>query len=355
VEAVGFRRVTRARTYLKDCLFEGPVGPPGTYFLVPRRSNLDFILINHAIKQAGVEFCPQTNVEELIREGERVIGAVLRTSAGERREVRANVVVGADGKYSRVAKWVKAPTYDDLPAMRPVFYGYYRNVVPLTEPALELFFIGDRIGFLFPMQPGMDCLILEVQPEDFDSFRVNTKTRFEETFRALPLMEMRLKDAVLEGRIKGTRGIANYFRKPYGPGWVLAGDAGHLKDSSTGFGIRDALLQSFLLADVLNGIIEGADWDATLSEFERKRNHKLMPSYQATIASTRLHDLPTEELAGLRAILANPHLCRAFMQWLTGALPQILPTHLEAEIQSMIKLFSSTVTPSIPRVPQEDG
>src|SRR5215213_386141 len=89
VEAVGFRRVTRARTYLKDCLFEGPVGPPGTYFLVPRRSNLDFILINHAIKQAGVEFCPQTNVEELIREGERVIGAVLRTSAGERREVRA--------------------------------------------------------------------------------------------------------------------------------------------------------------------------------------------------------------------------------------------------------------------------
>lgn len=355
VEAVGFRRISRSRTYIDDCFFEGPVGPAGTYFLVPRRSDLDNILINHARKQPSVEFWPQTNVEGLITEGKRVVGAVVRTAAGERREIRAGVVVGADGRYSRVAQWVNAHSYHEVPAMRPVYYGYYRNVVPLPEPALELFFVGDRIGFLFPMQPGMDCLILEVQPEDFASFRTNKKTLFEETFRALPLMEMRLKDAVIEGDIKGTRGNANYFRKPYGPGWILTGDAGHLKDSSTGFGIRDALLQSFLLADVLDAITGGADWEASLEEFERKRNQKLMPSFLSTIVSTQLHDLPTEELSGLRAILANPHVCRAFMQWLAKALPQISPTHLEAEIQRMTKLFSPTSSPASAPAGKEDS
>src|SRR6266849_7177394 len=41
VEAVGFRRITRSRTYIDDCLFEGPIGPPGVYYLVPRRNHLD--------------------------------------------------------------------------------------------------------------------------------------------------------------------------------------------------------------------------------------------------------------------------------------------------------------------------
>jgi flavin-dependent dehydrogenase len=344
VEAVGFRRITRSRTYIEDCFFEGPIGPPGVYYLVPRRANLDAILIKHATRQASVEFLPQTPVEGLIQEGDRVVGAVVRTPDGERREIRASVVVGADGKDSQVAKWMKAPTYDEVPALRPVYYGYYRGVIPLPEPALELFFVRDRIGFLFPMQPDTDCLILELQPEDFGAFRANPKTMFEETFRALPFMAPRIKDAVLEGQIRGTRGVPNWFRKPFGPGWVLTGDAGHVKDSSTGFGIRDALIQSFLLADVLDAILNGADWEASLSEFESKRNHIMLPSFQATVRYTQLHDLPSEKLAWFRGILANPHLCRSFMQSVAGSLPDESPAPLQKEIRSMGKLFGGEQT-----------
>ena len=34
--------------------------------------------------------------------------------------------------------------------------------------------------------------------------------------------------------------VPNYFRKPYGPGWALVGDAGYIKDPITAQGIGDA-------------------------------------------------------------------------------------------------------------------
>ena len=341
VEAVGFRRITRSRTYIDDFIFEGPIGPAGVYYLVPRRNHLDAILINHATKQPTVEFWSETIAEGLIRDQDRVVGAIVRTADDRRHEIRARVVVGADGKDSVVAKWVNAPVYDEVPPLRPVYYGYYRGVTALPQTALVLFFVGNRIGFLFPMQPEVDCLILELQPEDFAAFRANPKAMFEETFHALPYMAGRLKSATLDGPIRGTQGVPNCFRKSYGAGWVLTGDAGHVKDSSTGFGIRDALVQSFLLSDLLDAVFKGAEWDTKLSEFEKTRDRIMQPSYQATLAYTQLKDLPTEKYGWFRGILANPHLCRAFMQSIAGALPGAAPEELRKEIRSMGKLFGA--------------
>ena len=70
-----------------------------------------------------------------------------------------------------------------------------------------------------------------------------------------------MENASLEGKLLGVRGIENYLRKPYGPGWALTGDAGYLKDPSTGQGIGDALMQSIMLADALDTALQGADWE----------------------------------------------------------------------------------------------
>src|SRR5712692_10171545 len=50
VEAMGFRRITRLRTTIEDCAFEGPcMAPAPAYALAPRRDALDAILIRHAL------------------------------------------------------------------------------------------------------------------------------------------------------------------------------------------------------------------------------------------------------------------------------------------------------------------
>lgn len=340
VEAAGFRKIRRARTWIEDCLLEGPVGPQDAYALAPRRFVLDTILIRHAQHSGGVEFWDRATAEGLLTEEDGTIcGAVIHTADGTRREIRARVVVGADGKYSRVARWVNAETYAEMPAMRPVYYGYFHGVAPLAEPAFELLFVQNQIGFLFPMRPDEDCLALEVQPEDFEAFRADPQATFLERYRSLPGMAARMADVVLEGKLQGTRGVANYFRKPYGPGWVLSGDAGYLKDPSTGYGIGDALTQNVHLAAALDATFHGGDWEASLSAFQRKRDEAMLPLYQATIAATQLRDAPAELLMWLRAALISPHFARTLMYWLPTVLADGLPPDLQSTMLRLAGLM----------------
>jgi 2-polyprenyl-6-methoxyphenol hydroxylase-like FAD-dependent oxidoreductase len=341
VEAAGFRRVTRTRTYVGDCMFEGPAGPSGAYSLAPRRDVLDSILLE-AAQRAGVDFREQTRAEGLIEEDGRVVGAHLRTAQEEPLEVRARVVVGADGRYSKVAEWVKAATYHEVAPIRPGYYGYYHGVTPLPEPALEIFFAQETCAFIFPMRPDEDCLAMEIQPDEFETFRADPQTAFEERFRALPGMAARLRGATLEGKMQGTRGIANLFRKPYGPGWALTGDAAYVKDPITGLGIGDALAQSFLLADALDGALHGNDWETSLSVYQRQRDEEMLPMFQATVSSAQMRDASPEALVWLRALLINPHFCRSVMQWLAAALPGALPPDLQGPLQQMAQVFSAS-------------
>ena len=49
----------------------------------------------------------------------------------------------------------------------------------------------------------------------------------------------------------------NFFRKPYGPGWALVGDAGYNKDPITAQGITDAFRDAELCATALDEAFSG--------------------------------------------------------------------------------------------------
>ena len=51
--------------------------------------------------------------------------------------------------------------------------------------------------------------------------------------------------------------VPNFFRKPYGPGWALVGDAGYNKDPITAQGISDAFRDAELCADALDEAFTG--------------------------------------------------------------------------------------------------
>lgn len=337
----GFRKITRSRTWVDDCMLEGPSGPKGTFALAPGRDTLDATVIQHAVERGGVEFLDRTTMESLITEGDRVVGVVARTSDGEKLEVHAQVVVGADGKYSKVAQLVKAECYEEFSGLRPVYYGHFTGVQSLNEPAVELLFTDNTIGFLFPMRPNEDCLALEIQPEEFAAFRMNPQVAFEERYRALPGMAARMTHAQLTGKLQGVRSVDNYLRKPYGPGWALAGDAGYLKDPSTGLGIGDALYYAFGLADALDSALNGADWEASMSAYQRARDESALPIYRWTLGATKLRDTPTSSIAWIQALMANPHHARQMLYWLPSAIASHLPPQLREMNDSMARYFDA--------------
>jgi flavin-dependent dehydrogenase len=345
VLAAGFQRITRHRTWIDDCSFEGPAGPPGTFSLCPRRIVLDSILLDHAVK-AGAQFEQRTRVDGLLHEDGRVAGAVLQTTGGERREVRAGVVIGADGKSSKVAEWVGAEKYEDVPALRPAYYAYFHGIEPRPEVTLEIWFGGDQIGFLFPMREGEDCIAIEIQPEDFDEFRSGHAAFFEARVRELPQMARRMQNAHLEGKVIGVKGIDNYFRKPYGPGWALTGDAGYLKDPSTGLGIGDALEQGFMLADALGAWFEGSDWEASMSAFQQKRDQTMKPMYDTTLDFTRMRDIGPAEQNLLKAVFLSPSMTRAVAYAMLEQLPSLVSPATHGRLAFISKLFAPAPEPA---------
>ena len=345
VLAAGFRRIARHRSWIGDCCFEGPAGPPGTFSLAPRRIVLDSTLLEHAVR-AGAQFEQRTRVEGLLHEEGRVVGAVVQTTGGERREVRARVVIGADGKSSKVAEWVGAEKYDAVSALRPAYYAYFHGIEPRAEATLELWFGGDQIGFLFPMRDGEDCIALEIQPEEFDEFRAGHAAFFEDRVRKLPEMSRRMQNARLDGKVIGVKGVDNYFRKPYGPGWSLTGDAGYLKDPSTGLGIGDALAQAFMLAEALGAWFDGADWEASMSAFQLKRDQVMKPLYDATLDFTRMRDIGPTEQNLLKAVLLSPSTARAVAYAMVAQLPSLLSPRAYGQTAYISKMFAPAPEPA---------
>jgi len=183
-------------------------------------------------------------------------------------------------------------------------------VTPLPEPACEVFYREGRIGWVMPMEPGMHCLALEIPAEQFPRFRAEAAESFAAEFGALHGMAGRLAGATRVGPVHGTRGVENYLRVPHGPGWALTGDAACCKDPSTGLGIEDAFRQAFLLEEALGAALDGADWEAAMTEYHRRRDEALTPGYRATLAYTRAPETPAESVAWLRGVLANAGLAR---------------------------------------------
>ena len=56
-----------------------------------------------------------------------------------------------------------------------------------------------------------------------------------------PALAARIGGATNVGKPRMTDDLSAYYRRSTGPGWALAGDAGHFKDPVTGNGMRDAL------------------------------------------------------------------------------------------------------------------
>src|SRR5690242_7447991 len=85
-----------------------------------RRSVLDELLVG-AAREAGATVLMGAKVTALVREAGRVSGVRVSGAGGER-ELRARVVVGADGRRSTVARLAGARRYNVTPNQRALYW-----------------------------------------------------------------------------------------------------------------------------------------------------------------------------------------------------------------------------------------
>ena len=111
--------------------------PDGTAVAyAPRRYRFDPMLADAAVA-AGASLREGVSFVEPLVEGGRVVGIRTRTAAGRTEDIRARLVVGADGKRSRLAKAVGAQAYDRKPAASCCFYAYWSGFDAVGHAALR--------------------------------------------------------------------------------------------------------------------------------------------------------------------------------------------------------------------------
>ncbi|SDX83100.1 FAD-dependent oxidoreductase [Salimicrobium album] len=316
VAGLGLREIRRMRTYIGKSFTEAERDGAT---VIPGRASFDSLLMEEATAFETVEFREEMQVRRLLWMDGAVTGVEIVDRKGKKTELTAGLVVGADGRNSTVAAEAGAAMYDYTPAQRPVFYGYYEGISPLPDPAVEIFLEEGRIGFVFPMQEGMDCLGLEIHPEEFKSFARDPQNEFEKVFKRMYGMEARMEESVLHGKVIGTPGVPNFFREPYGRGWALIGDAAHAKDPSTGLGMNDAIWQALLLAEVIQKTADGASFGEEMEKYRKERDEVLKPSYDFTLGYiSTLRSWTEEELEAFRKWASNPVMVKnqvpAFME-----------------------------------------
>ncbi len=256
---------------------EGVEPPPA---FCPRRTVLDKILVD-AAAEAGAEVREAFSLRELVWDGETVAGIRGQSQGGAEVEERARVVIGADGMHSTVARGVKAAEYNTKPTLSFGYYAYWSGVE--TDGA-EIHFMEDGGILVFPTNDHLACIAAGGPTEQFREFRKDIEGNYAKIVERAAGMKERMKHAKREERFIGTNDQPNFFRKPYGPGWALVGDAGYHRDFVTGLGISDAFRDAEYLTDALDdGFAGRRPLDDALAGYERRRNEIAEPLYDLTM------------------------------------------------------------------------
>ena len=244
--------------------------PPGAFGLNPRRTVLDKILVD-AAREAGAELREGFSVSRLVMDADGVVTGIEGTDdAGRAVTEDARVVVGADGRNSLVAKAVGAPSYNTLPGLTCGYYSYFAN---FEAEHTEVWFAPNRVMFVFPTNDGLTCLGAEFPKDEFDSIRGDIDGSLGAAFALYPELGERYAKAARVEKWRGMLAPGWYYRKPFGPGWALVGDAAYLKDPVMGMGINDAFRDADLLANALDEAFSGRqEYEAALSAYQQQRD-----------------------------------------------------------------------------------
>lgn len=274
-----------------------------------RRTVLDKVLVD-AASRAGAEVREGFTVEEVVIEDGRVTGIRGHGKDGRTVTERAQVVVGADGRNSFVAKAVGPEQYNEKPQLLVGYYSYWSGLQ--IDGLFEGYFRPHRA---FAAWPTNDDLTLVVGGWPYAEFEANKKDiegNFLQMLEMAPSFAERLRAAKREARFAGTA-VPNYFRTPYGPGWALVGDAGYNKDFLTAQGITDAFRDAELCATALDETFAGArSFDVAMGEYRSTRDEHVLPMYELTCELATLEEPPPELQELLHAMQGNQEAMDGF-------------------------------------------
>jgi 2-polyprenyl-6-methoxyphenol hydroxylase-like FAD-dependent oxidoreductase len=294
-------------------------GAPGTaqtpVAYGPRRTVLDKLLVD-AASQAGAEVREGFTVQEVLTQDGHVTGVRGHGRRGGTVTERARVVVGADGRHSLVARAVRPEQYHQQPPLQVSYYSYWSGL-PM-DGRFETYIRPGRGFAAWPTHHDLSLVICGWPAAELHANRPDIEATYHKTLELAPAFTERIRAATREARFMGTA-VPNYFRKPYGPGWALVGDAGYNKDFITAQGMHDAFRDAELCATALDEAFSGASAFATaMGAYQATRDTQVLPMYELTTQLATLEPPPPDLQRLLGAIHGHQEAMDGFARVIAG-------------------------------------
>ena len=247
-------------------------GPGQDALYAPRRTVLDPIIAD-AAADAGAQLLYETRLDTIRTDHNgRVEGVVVTRADGSRSPIHTDLLIGADGLNSTVARHLDVPITRQGRACSASIYKHLEEVDLPDDENLWLYQPGLAAGVV-PTNDGQHCVFVSMPPA---RFRTEARGSADATFdrlltRIAPDVAAATRGGLQHGPTRSFPGRAGQFRKPHGPGWALVGDAGYFKDPGAAHGISDALRDAELLAEAVV--------DGTYDRYEELRDTLSAPLF----------------------------------------------------------------------------
>lgn len=281
----------------------------------PRRWLFDAMLAERAT-EAAARFWEGVSIKGPIVEDGRVVGVEGVTRRGQPVEARARLVVGADGKRSRLAEHVGARKYNRRAAATCVYYAYWEG---MDVAHTRLFVREGRFCVALPTNQGLTSVACMWPAAALHEIRTDIERAFAAAVSEIPWLGDRIAAGRRVERFLGTADTEGFFREAHGPGWALVGDAGLHVDPITAQGMTNALLHAEILADaIVEGFSGGAEMSEALAGYQRRRDAMAAPMFDLTHDLARLAPPPPEMAALLEALQDDPAGTSRFLGVMAG-------------------------------------
>jgi 2-polyprenyl-6-methoxyphenol hydroxylase-like FAD-dependent oxidoreductase len=246
-----------------------------------RREVLDPLIRETAAQTTGVDLFLGHTVRELLHDGDSICGALARDSAGAELRLRSKLLVGADGRGSRVAKLsgVKAKT---VPHGRIAYGGYFEGPPPAGSPDASFWLLDPDMAAAFPTDSGLTFYAVMPVKERAEEFRDDPAKALVEMLQGVPDPPPIASSRMVQSP-QGKLDMTNVANTPTAPGLALVGDAALAIDPLWGVGCGWALQSAEWLADGVSASLAGSEPLGEGLKRYRRRHARALRGHAAMI------------------------------------------------------------------------
>jgi flavin-dependent dehydrogenase len=268
----------------------------------------------------------------------RITGIVGKSPDGSEERFSADLVVGADGRYSTMARKFGAKMVEERNEYTTGgFEAQWENVQPFAPGiSTEACFYSTgrgKFAIFIPVSQGRYYVAAFMRSQDAQRGAKTPDEFYQSSLQEIPQAWKRLEGARQITPLEGMRPVENGYREAFGAGWALVGDAFHYKDPIDGQGIYDALTETKILAEAIAQWKSGklGSWEEAGALYKEKAWAATYPMFNMTTARVKreVHTFPPRLIVNtiIKWMLTDPGYQQTFLRVLARVEdPSSVPT-----------------------------